>query len=460
MGRFLDETSLSRLVIAQRLILLENCAVLGATGFCYVLLQTLSNDGNHTWEGGIPTDIPSILLLAGIHILGSMAAILDSGFTVAVERDWIVVMSQCAGSSSSNTAHKSIATKIETANHDAKLHQQQTQWLSDTNVGMRQIDLSCKIVAPAVAGIFVAWFSSSGSDETSTDHGYDLRGAALLVGGLNSLSLIVEYVGMEKVYSYIPVLALPSPSSLNISVDDLADTAVPKATDVDVDPRQSMHKVQEVIQSNHRSWWIQLLPDAFQVYFDQQPICWAGFSLSLLYLNVVLTFGGIMTAYLVWLGMGMGTIGSWRGVSSAAGLAGTVVYHLMATRMGLVDVGMMSVTFQFLCLSACYASLFMDNISASFIPLIAGVCLSRAGLWVFDITVTQLMQQHIPAPIRGLVGGVQQSLNAFFTLVAYSIGLFISNPKYFHVYASVAYVGVGLSVFFYAHNVYSRSKRQ
>jgi len=271
---------------------------------------------------------------------------------------------------------------------------------------------------------------------------------------------------MEKVYSCIPVLALTSPSSLNVSVDDLADTALPKATDVDVDPGQSIHKVQEVgeeimIQSNHhRSWWIQLLPDAFQVYFDQQPICWAGFSLSLLYLNVVLTFGGIMTAYLVWLGMGMGAIGFWRGVASAAGLAGTVVYHLMATRMGLVDVGMMSVTFQFLCLSACYASLFMENTSASFIPLIAGVCLSRAGLWVFDITVTQLMQQHIPAPIRGLVGGVQQSLNAFFTLVAYSIGLFISNPKYFHVYVSVAYVGVGLSLVFYAHNVYSASKRQ
>jgi iron-regulated transporter 1 len=156
--------------------------------------------------------------------------------------------------------------------------------------------------------------------------------------------------------------------------------------------------------------------------------------------------------------MNMESIGIWRGIASAAGLAGTFVYHLMAKRTSLVNTGMISIMFQFVCLTSCYASLYIDNNSISFAMLIAGVCFSRIGLWVFDISVTQLMQENIPAPIRGLVGGVQQSLNAFFTIVAYTVGLFVSNPKYFHIYASTAFVGVALAAVFYAKNVYAKEQ--
>jgi iron-regulated transporter 1 len=107
------------------------------------------------------------------------------------------------------------------------------------------------------------------------------------------------------------------------------------------------------------------------------------------YLNV-LTFGGIMTAYLVWRGMSLEAIGIWRGVSAAAGLAGTFVYNYLSTRISLVNSGMLSIVFQFLCLSICYASLFIDDFHTSLGMLIAGVCASRVGLWVFDISVTQV----------------------------------------------------------------------
>jgi iron-regulated transporter 1 len=102
-----------------------------------------------------------------------------------------------------------------------------------------------------------------------------------------------------------------------------------------------------------------------------------------------------MTAYLVWRGMRMETIGIWRGVSSAAGLAGTFVYHMMSSRMTLIESGMYSVVFQFLCLSLSYASLFVDDYNTSLAMLIAGVCASRIGLWVFDISVTQVsFEEH------------------------------------------------------------------
>jgi solute carrier family 40 (iron-regulated transporter), member 1 len=97
-----------------------------------------------------------------------------------------------------------------------------------------------------------------------------------------------------------------------------------------------------------------------------------------------------MTAYLVWRGMRLDSIGVWRGVSAAVGLAGTVVYSFLSTRMGLVDTGMLSVTFQFVCLSLSFVSLFIEDFNVSSAMLIAGVCASRVGLWVFDISVTQV----------------------------------------------------------------------
>jgi len=86
------------------------------------------------------------------------------------------------------------------------------------------------------------------------------------------------------------------------------------------------------------------------------------------------------------------------------------------------------------------------------------LCFSRIGLWVFDISVTQLMQLHIPPPVRGLVGGVQQSINAFFTVISYVVGLFISDPENFTIYASISFGGVMLAAIFYGLMVFTRRR--
>lgn len=105
-----------------------------------------------------------------------------------------------------------------------------------------------------------------------------------------------------------------------------------------------------------------------------------------------------MTAYLVWRGMMLETIGLWRGISAAAGLAGTVAYHISSKHLSLAASGMWSVVFQFICLSMSYASLFVEDNDISLAMLIAGVCASRVGLWVFDISVTQVGEMHKDLP--------------------------------------------------------------
>jgi hypothetical protein len=245
-GRFIDGTN--RLVVAQTFIGTENFCVLVATFFCYILLQKQDSPSDplqveSKWErlNGVPTDPLSLFLLAGIHLLGATARILDSGFVVAIERDWIVVMSKVLFSGDS--ADEVILQK---------------KWLSETNVAMKQIDLSCQMVAPAFAGFFVALFDGG----SRHNHGSDLRGAALFVGLLNVMALIVEYVCTIKIYHRIPSLG----------------------TKVSNPPSKYAQKGEDNVTNDNeveRPRCFLRLPRGLSVYL-KQPISWAGLGLSLL----------------------------------------------------------------------------------------------------------------------------------------------------------------------------------
>lgn len=165
-----------------------------------------------------------------------------------------------------------------------------------------------------------------------------------------------------------------------------------------------------------------------------------------------------MTAYLVWRGMRLETIGVWRGVSSAVGLLGTCAYGYSSKHATLVFTGMWSITFQFLCVTASYASLFVEDYDLSLSLLIVGVCCSRIGLWVFDMSVTQLMQETVPDGVRGVVGGVQQSLNAFFGLLSFGLGMIFPKPSDFHVLVAAGYGGIALAVLLYGFGVCRRDE--
>jgi len=122
--------------------------------------------------------------------------------------------------------------------------------------------------------------------------------------------------------------------------------------------------------------------------------------------------------------------------------------------------GLWSVSYQFGCLAVALLSLSIANDIAALTLLIGCVCLSRIGLWVFDIAVTQLQQQEVPAHIRGQVGGVQSSLNNGFSLVAFLIGILFPNPKDFFIYVSAGVLSVGTAVMLFLCGVFLPRKNQ
>lgn len=141
---FVDQISWNRQSALNCLILAENTAVI--TG-CFIsfwifqqdeyLLQqsTSSSSPQHQWW------IPRTILLTLLFLIGSIGLVLEQAMVVLIERDWLIVVAQQLT--------------------DTTSHHQDT--LSEMNVVVRQINLSCRVLAPAFAGSLIGWLQQPGS---------------------------------------------------------------------------------------------------------------------------------------------------------------------------------------------------------------------------------------------------------------------------------------------------------
>jgi hypothetical protein len=265
---FVDNSDWNRISSARFLIWTQNGCVILATAFSYALLITtkkqlhaveLDNDDVASdWKRdiliGIPLDYISIILIIGLHIFGPMSTVLDKAFLVSIERDWVVVMGEYARN----------LKQFETLQESKKSE----TWLYETNVFMKQIDLTCRIAAPAFAGFAIGMAESYGLRNKS----YSLAITALMIGLLNGAALFVEYICTARIYQLIPTLAVKhhpvriavptSSSEIKSSNNGIRDS--------DNDNADTMLKRFSL-----------LLPVGLRVYFSQ-PISWAGVSIALL----------------------------------------------------------------------------------------------------------------------------------------------------------------------------------
>ncbi len=164
-----------------------------------------------------------------------------------------------------------------------------------------------------------------------------------------------------------------------------------------------------------------------------------------------------MIAHLVSLHMTYDTIGILRGVNAFTGLLGTVLFGTSSRSRGLAFTGLWSIMLQFWFLGLCYISIYLNAFPHwALWLLVVGTWFSRIGLWSFDLTMTQYMQQEIPEDIRGVIGGVQNSLNGVFNLMTFVLGLIFSDPQDFHILVSISYCSVGVAVALYYFGVYKQ----
>lgn len=387
-GRFLDDGAADnrRLWSLQVVLLGQYGCVVACIVVCYILLDMY--DINTTVPSdGLSLDLTTILLLVVIHLLGGFSLLFSEASTVAIEKDWVIVISG-----------------------------NDVNFLRALNVTLRQIDLGCKMMGPAAVG-----FSLMAVGE-------QLEPALVAVGIMNIVSFLAEYCCLTRICRAVPDLMV-------------------QRTNSDIVQDRDKESGQEVPDDQQRQCAKCSVLGGLFIYFQQDIAASAGgFGLSLLYLNV-LSVGDLMTSYLIWRGLSLHLLGIWRGVASIIGLLGTAVYGWSSSRLSLESTSLLSIAFFLSCLTASFCSLFIPNVNVALSILVLGVTASRIGLWTFDLAINSLIQETVPESCRGIVGGTQHSLQALFFAIHFALGLIWSDPAQFHILCIFGYSAVVAAFF-------------
>jgi len=88
---------------------------------------------------------------------------------------------------------------------------------------------------------------------------------------------------------------------------------------------------------------------------------------------------------------------------------------------------------------------------------LAGIILARFGLWIVDLTVNQLLQEKVEEEVRGVVNGVQESLNNSLDLAKCILVILLPAEETFGLLIIASFTSVSLGWLLYA--LYSRQQR-
>jgi iron-regulated transporter 1 len=310
-----------RAIIGQRGSIVGSCVLFGGM----LMLDSSEDDGSKWWlKMGM---FSMSVILAGVEKLAFL------GNTVAVERDWVVVVA--------------LELEIERAR---------------LNAVMRRIDLLAKLCAPVVVSVIQTWWTV---------------GAVLFVfiGGVGTVG--IEWVFVGRVYSVVNGL-----KSRHIEYSRTA---------FDVSEYAGRVEEQVAVTKSRRSTSF----EAWLSYLTS-PVFLPSFSLSLLYLTV-LSLGPQFQTYLLSSGFNSLDVSLLRLFATISELSATCFAPLLMKRIGDVRTGLWSINWQLTNLAlGVLGFVVLANEGwprSSGASLTAGIVLSRMGLWGFDLAVQDIVQE-------------------------------------------------------------------
>jgi iron-regulated transporter 1 len=311
-------------------------------------------------------------------ILFSVFARLGSlGSTIAVEKRWTIVLAQGASEYTYGRLDS-----LEAAPSDEQEicagPQLTNRALSRINARLRSIDLTCNLCAPIVVGLLL--------DYTAPKY------AALVIGSFNLLAWPLEVLCLRWIHgTYRDVFN--SPAICEVDQNEVKGEKVEARQDWMCEPC---------------------------LLYWKQPCFRSFLALALLYLSIV-GFGSIMTAWLGASGFRPGFVGIARAFAAISGLGATFVTPNLVQRFGAELAGVGFIWWMWAFILPCTIAAFFSSQCPLCLWIVVGcVIFSRFGLWGFDLTVTQLLQERIvPSEKVGAVNGTHAALqNAFDALAA------------------------------------------
>ncbi|KAI2655450.1 Solute carrier family 40 member 1 [Labeo rohita] len=323
---------------------------------------------------------------------------------------------------------------------------------------------------------------------------------------------LAEFIFLSRVYRIVPALSVKPPAMEHQSYlekkrerkrlqEESTSLHLPEISRIPV----CLHRLRGLLSTCREGW---------RAYY-RQPVFLAGLGLAFLY-TTVLGFDCITTGYAYTQGISGSLLSILMGVSAVAGLLGTVLFTKLRKACGLVNTGVISSALHLVCLLLCLCSVFapgspmdlsvlnMGNASdvggmtgghqrhgyplrgssnqpllpdrssihwtnntvlfenapagtepESYVSIIL-LCCCFPGLWSFDLTVTQILQETICESERGVVNGVQSSMNYLMDLLHFLMVISAPQPQHFGILViiSILFIFTGHTMYFlYARKV-------
>ena len=376
--------------------------------------------------------------------------------------------------------------------------------VSVLNATMRRIDLICKLVAPVVAGVLLTHTGSLIPSLTDAMAGGFI--ATIAIGLWNVISFFGELSLLYAVYRLLPALKIKkfrSQAEKKKGKEDEGEEeqAGPEEEEnTEVKPKKHSSagffgKLATPYVTLRNGWSI----------FWRQEINLVGFALASLYLTV-LGFSGVTATYFLTQGVTSDLIGLFQGIGGILGIMGTLVYPFLQKKLGTVRAGMVGSVLQVSALvfsvigvfvpgrpladdsggyysvdcpvqsspSHSYSSLFPSlttSVSPSPTPsptplptpssssglpinlsvalVLVGVTGARFGLWMFDLAVSQLVQERVVEEERGVVSGVMNAMNSNMDMLHYVLVIVAPRPQHFSYLTLISFASVSMGMTLY-----------
>lgn len=399
LGGYIDHAD--RLNVVRLSIVGQRVSVAVSCGILFYLCQSADTRADPVW---------SYSALATLSVLACVEKLAAAMNTIAVERDWVVVIAN------DDEIFLRSESALPIAIHNIRNIRAESN-LAAMNSQMRRIDLFCKLVGPLAISLVDSWSSKM---------------AILVTGTMTVISILIEYFAIARVHSGIPALQeSKSANTANRRQHGLA-------RNMQLGFKDAMASTATYV--SHRAF----LPS---------------FALALLYLTV-LSFNGQMITYLVAIGFSSALIGILRGVSAIFELSATWIAPKIMARIGPVRSGIWLLNWQIICVSIACTFFWLTEgteyqLAASAMT-VAAVIASRIGLWGFDLSAQIIVQEEVQPGLRGAFSSQEYAFQNVFEMLSFASTIVFSRPAQFKIPATISAVAVSTAGILYAAFVRSR----
>lgn len=176
----------------------------------------------------------------------------------------------------------------------------------------------------------------------------------------------------------------------------------------------------------------------------QQPVLPASLAYVLLYFNVVLTPGSLMTAYLTQSGLNPSIIGGFSGLCAFMGVAATFVSTSLVKRLGILKAGAAGLIIQASLLTVavavyCSRSPSQQSLLLFFLCLIV---LSRLGHMSYDVVAAQILQTGIPPSKVNIIGTTEIAVASLAESAMLGVAIIANDVSHFGFLATLSLLSV------------------